>query len=315
MPNSPAEVAQSLIATFPDWDIAGRDTKPRRLVDGYQGYQIVLRRTWKHYESLPQAAFATGPPGPFTWQHEDWTLVLVPLHGSPPPIALKSRLEWPPDDSPYYTLDACLGDGCGFRWFSHGRIPLLHLVHRKFDLQGGDDPIQRLADGLLIDDTGSDTANSSSALIAQYGDRALPYIEQAIAQAEATGVDPWRSITALGGIHSSAATNMLIRLFDSGDDQLSRAAAYALIHTPYRKSAKRVYLAMLRQRMSVQRVAAACVAVRLGRSDSHPAESDGPAGQSARARVLPSCPQGAGGSSSGRGAAKGRRNSRRARMA
>lgn len=256
------EIASAIAAVFPDWTLHQVDAKPQALADGYRGFRIVLRRNWKEYTGPPQQQARAQPAGesagPFEERHEDWEFVLVPVQPAKAPESFKSRIKWQASTSPYHTRDICLGEGHGYMWFTHGTIPLQHGVRKKLELKGGDDPIQLAVDGLLIEDTGSNTANSAPLLLALHGDRALPYIERAIQKAQQAGDDPWKAVVSLNQIQTPRATDMLIRLFESGDDKLRRPAGYALIHKPYRKSAKRAYLAMLRDRVSVERVAEAC---------------------------------------------------------
>jgi hypothetical protein len=197
--------------------------------------------------------------GPFEERHEDWEVVLVPVEPRKAAETLKSRIKWQASTSPYHTRDMCLGEGHGYMWFTHGTIPLQQGVRKRLQLKGGDDPIQLAADGLLVEDTGTHTANSAIRLLAPYGDRALPYIERAIQKAQGAGDDPWKAVVSLSQIQTPRATDMLTRLFESDDDQLRRPAGYALVHKPYRRSAKRAYLAMLRDRVSVEHVVEACV--------------------------------------------------------
>ena len=130
-----------------------------------------------------------------------------------------------------------------------------HAVRRHFRLTGGDDPLQVLVDGLLVEDPGTMTANSVPYLIAPYGDKALPYIEEAIKRAD----DPSKAIACLTPIQTEKSTEGLLRLFHSGQQKLRHPAMYALIHEPFRKGAKDAYFEILQERRYLPRMHRACV--------------------------------------------------------
>jgi len=253
------KIADRIAAAAPGWRVQEVDEKPRELVDGYQGYRISLRRTWREYTGVPQQRADVAPAGPYKEHDEDWEFVLVPTEPSKAPASLKSSIPWQPSNSPQFTRDICLGEADGYVWFTRGTIPLQHSVRTLLQLQGGDDPIQIAADGLLVEDAGTNTANSCIHILAYYSDRAVPYVEATIQEALRIKRDPWHAVMGLRGIQTDAATDVLLRLYNSGDDQLRRPAGYALIHTPYRSSAKMAYLKMLEEHTSVEYVSEACV--------------------------------------------------------
>ncbi len=253
------KIADKIAATAPGWRVQEVDEKPRDLVNGYQGYRINLRRVWREYTGVPQQRAEVSPAGPYKEHDEDWEFMLVPTEPSKAPASLKSSIPWQPSNSPQFTRDICLGEADGYVWFTRGTIPLQHSVRSLLQLQGGDDPIQIAADGLLVEDAGTNTANSCIHILAYYSDRAVPYVEGTIQEALRIKRDPWHAVMGLRGIQTDAATDVLLRLYNSGDDQLRRPAGYALIHKPYRHAAKMAYLKMLEDHTSVESVADVCV--------------------------------------------------------
>ncbi len=254
------KVAEGLAAIEPlkRWKLVSVDEKPTVSVDGYDGFRIVLRRTWKHYTRPPQQRPATKSElGPFELRHEDWEFVCVPVRPKKAPPTLKSRIKWEKSDSPYYTRDICLGEGEGYLWFTHGTLFLQDAVRKQLKLSGGDDRIQLLVDGLSVEDLGSNTSNSCGPMLAQFGDRALPYIERAIERAG--GDDPLRVVRSLGYIRTQKSTALLMKLAESEEQKLRLAAYYALVQVPLRESARPTYLEMLRRHRRVQRVCQACI--------------------------------------------------------
>lgn len=252
------KIADRIAATAPGWRVQEVDEKPRELVEGYQGYRINLRRTWREYTGVPQQRVEVASAGPDKEHDEDWEFMLVPTEPTKAPASLKSSIPWQPSNSPQFTRDICLGEADGYIWFTRGTIPLQHSVRTLLQLQGGDDPIQIAADGLLVEDTGTNTANSSISILAYYSDRAVPYVEATIQEALRTKRDPWRAVMGLSKIQTAAATDALLRLYNSPDEPLRRPAAYALIHKPYRHAAKTAYLKMLEEHTSLESVAEAC---------------------------------------------------------
>lgn len=258
-----SQVAARLGSLIPDWKLQAADEEPGVRVPGDRGFRVVLRRTWKQFlqSSFPQQE-AAPPAGPFEWKHEDWEFVLVPIAGKKrrPPVSLKSEIGWRDSNSPWHTRDICLGEGHGYVWFTHGTIPFQDVVRSRLRLTGGDDPLQLAADGLLVNDEGTFTANSVPYILARFGDKALPYIETAIRKARPDDRDAlWKAVTSLVPFRSGKATTLLLRLFAADNPAISRPASYTLIHEPFRIAAKPAYLKMLRDRQYVDRVSRAIV--------------------------------------------------------
>ncbi len=238
------------------WKLLNVDTRPAALADEYRGYRLFLRRTWKHYTDTPQQA-QVGPIGPFELRHEDWELVLVPVDGGKAPAALKSQIRWQRSNSPYHTREVCLGEGHGYVWFTRATIDRQEYLRRQLKLEGGDERIELIIDGLSVEDTGSNTSNSCRPLLAHFGDGALPYLEKTIART--SGDQRLRVVGSLAYIRTPQATALLKKLANSEDQHLRNSAYYALIHLPIRQSARQTYIAMLGNHRYVHQVCEACV--------------------------------------------------------
>jgi hypothetical protein len=150
-----------------------------------------------------------------------------------------------------------LGKGMGFRWFARTTLYWQEWLREKLKLQGGDDRIALLTEGLFVEDKGSNTANSVMGLLKQHGEKAVPYIEAAIKKH--ADKDPWKAVHALAFIPGDRSDGLLRSLYASENEKLSGAAAYALIHPPYRQAAREAYLDMLRRQTYVYQAAEACV--------------------------------------------------------
>lgn len=250
-------VAERLAEASPGWKLQEFDEQPS--VAEKRGYRIVLRRTWKEFTApVQQVQRPDAEDGPFEWRHEDWEFVLYPLRLKFAKEELQAMIKWQKSNSPYYTRDVWLGHGYGYEWFTRGTLFGQDLVREKLRLEGGDDRIQLAVDGLRVQDQGTMTANTCIYIPASFGDKAIPYVERAIEVGLPVDGN-WRVIGCLAYLQTVRSTDLLIKLFDSRDKEIRRAAQYALIHRPYRPAAKQAYLDMLRRQSSIDSACAACL--------------------------------------------------------
>ena len=250
-------VAEQLAKASPGWKLQEFDEQPS--VAEKRGYRIVLRRTWKEFTApVQQVRPANADAGPFEWRHEDWEFVLYPLRLKFAKEELQAMIKWQKSNSPYYTRDVWLGHGYGYEWFTRGTLFGQDMVREKLKLEGGDDRIQLAIDGLRVEDPGTMTANTCVYIPATFGDKAIPYVERAIKVGLPVDGN-WRVIGCLAHLQTDQSTDLLIKLYDSPDPEIRRAAQYALIHKPYRPAAKQAYLDMLRRQSSIDSACAACL--------------------------------------------------------
>ena len=252
------EKAAQQLAKAPGWQLQSADQSPREVAEGYQGFRVVLHRTWKEYLNLPQQAGAAGlgPEVPFNLRHEDWEFVLIPDPSNNVPEKLKSKIRWRESNSPYYTRDIWLGRGQGFAWFTRGTLFGQEFLREMLKLQDGEDRIQLAMEGLQVKDQNGMTANSCMQTPAKFGDRALPYVENLV-RGGTPGENLYYVIASVAPIQTPAATELLQRLYDWDDVEIRRGAEYALNHKPFRRGAKSAYLDMLSRQSSLE---AACPA-------------------------------------------------------
>jgi len=256
------QLAGQIQAVMPNWKLHKVDKQPTVILNGDRGYHLVLRRSWKHYleASLQQLATAQRE-GPFEMRHTDWEFVLFPLQTRKKPATLMAQINWQRSKSPWHTRNIWMGQGHGYSWFTHSTIFDQEFVRDKLSLSGGDDRIRLAIDGMMIEDegtmTGTMTGTSCLAIPAKFGNRSLPYVRKILEQSKRN--DLWRVVGCLRFIRSQQSTDLLLDLFDSDNDNIQRAAQYALIHKPYRKLAKRAYFDMLRRQSSFEYATEACV--------------------------------------------------------
>ncbi|NQU19976.1 MAG: hypothetical protein HQ567_01740 [Candidatus Nealsonbacteria bacterium] len=253
--------ARAVKAVLADWEVVECDRRPGVDVGSHRGYRMVLRKGRLELLSPPRqqkAAVGIGgrPPGDFITVYTYAEFVLFPAGEELPPEVCE-KIPWQDVTQEHFVKAVDLGTGRGLRWF--GRMPLYwqEFLRDKLKLQGGDDRLALLTEGLFVEDKGGMTANSMMGLLGKHGDRAFPYIEAALAGHADKA--PWKAIHALSYVQGDRSTALLKKLFSSDDERLSRPAAYALINRPFRESAQAEYFEMLRQQLYVQYAAAACV--------------------------------------------------------
>ncbi|MCA9198582.1 MAG: hypothetical protein KDA87_13635 [Planctomycetales bacterium] len=256
------ELAEKILAAVPEsqWTLHACDSQPSVLFEGLEGYRIVLRHAWKEFEETPQQAEVAphADRGPFRWRHRDWQFILFARNEKIDP-AWRDKLPWLEDVSQtnVHVRPVFLGQLSGYAWFSLAAIHDQERLRAKLKMEGGDDRIALLVDGLQIDDAGSGTSNSCKALLGSFGDQTLPYIEEAVRQ---NANDPrlWRIIGSLAYICTDRATELLLELYRSNNQDQKDAAEYALVHKPYRSGAKSAFVDMIRNSDRVDRIRSAC---------------------------------------------------------
>ena len=255
--------AQAVAGALPGWEVVRCDREASVQVGPRRGYRMVLRKAEPGWggPGNPVQGVAAPTPGavrqngsPEFVTHAE--LVLVPV-AADLPERLAKKTPWQKLPQTWHVQPVDMGEGMGFRWFARTTLYWQEWLREKLKLKGGDGRLALLAEGLFIEDKGSNTANSVMRPLKQAGEKAVPYIEAAIKRH--AGDDPWKAIHALGYIQGDRATAVLKSLYASNKERVSQAAAYALIHEPYRKAAREEYFDLLRRQKYVDRAAAACV--------------------------------------------------------
>ncbi|MFT7639822.1 MAG: beta-lactamase regulating signal transducer with metallopeptidase domain, partial [Pirellulaceae bacterium] len=255
------EVALLMGKSIEDWKTFKVGDQPSVAAGDQLGFRVVLRRTWKAYDFIPQQRAPQKEEPKFELKTDDWEFVLVPIQQKKSPANLKSKIDWMKRNCLSHTRDICLGEGYGYVWFTHGTIFDQEMMREALKLDGGDDRIQLVVDGLFVNEEGMRTAEACLKLPAKFGDRAIPYIQRAVeeclAGAHQNGL--WRVVRTLAFIPTERSTKTLLQLFDFGQDELRSTAEAALCLKPYRQEAKRAYLDMLRRNSRVGQAANVCV--------------------------------------------------------
>ena len=247
------------------WEIVQCDETSSVDVKGHKGYRILLRRpyyrqaTSQAVQPLPtQTSTQTGQEyKPIIASYSYVDLVLFPVEDKLPKD-IRKHIPWSKtEQQQYYAKVVDMGEGRGLRWFGRTEIVIQEGIREKLGLNGGDNRLRLLADGLKVKEDGRYTADSVRPLLWAKGDEALPYIEKVIRENHDDAM--WGvQVMALGGNTGEKSTRILQSLYASKNQMLSDAAAYALVVSPYKKFAKREYFDMLRKGKYTHLIANAC---------------------------------------------------------
>ncbi len=216
-------------------------------------YHLLLARDYRESANTMQQFAAVPNEEKFRIRTEQIEIVLYASQPTAAVAELKSQIVWLPPKSRWPTHDICLGDGLGYTWFVRAPIQDCHALKENLRLVGGDDMLATLVRSLISAKNmpPRSDANTAAAILMKYGDRAVTAVEQAVREKKPED-ELWHLIGSLAGIRTDASTKLLIQLYQSEDADIRRAAAYALIHKPYRREAALVYLDLLKNRMSVE---------------------------------------------------------------
>jgi len=265
----PSGAYDAIRQAMPDWEVVRADAEPTVQADGALGYRIALRRG--RPEGGPQQQMERRerprlPGAPGTHMVYSHTEIVLASGNLERPEQVLRKIAWGQYEQEYYVRPTWMGRGLGFTWFCNAQIFWQDCLRTKVGLAGGEDRLEVIAEGLGIEDKGNCTANTSIGLVGRIGAPALPYVKRAIERNMAT--DPSHAVVSLAGIHEDECTQFLIELYQSGDQRVTDAAGYALIHKPYREAAKNVYFDLLRRQKHTRYACEACL--QFGWKDSMP---------------------------------------------
>jgi hypothetical protein len=264
-PQRVTAVAQRLQEIFPKWQLLPVSSTPNVAVLGHQGYSIVLRRSWQESPFEEQQQWpgpaprraANAKPAQRVTKSEHIERILLP-GAVTEPLKVRDAIPWQDLPQVHFVRPVYAGTGQGFAWFCRCDIWNQARLFQELGLKRGEDHLGVFASALTVHDYGSYTGHTSAGLLAEAGDRGLPYIVRVI---EEHSDDPQFAMEALAHNRSEASTQLLLQYFDSDERAVSHQAAYALVHkhNGYRASAKEAYLEMLRRHEYADYAAEACV--------------------------------------------------------
>lgn len=236
------------------------DDSPTVCVGNTNGYRMVL--SWR--VALPgpgsyqQAICSRRTTEKVDIEYEEYFLEII-LFPQASDLAedVAKRIPWVGFESKHHVEAVDMGTGYGFRWFGRMNLWSQDDLRERLGLIGGGNRADLAARGLAIRDKGTCTANSMRSRMGRFGDDGVRAVKDLLDSGDFQ--DPWYIVLGLASIPSKASTDLLVQLYKSQDSHRSRAAAYALIHKPYRKAARATYLDMLRRGLYSRPASEACV--------------------------------------------------------
>ncbi|MEM7476810.1 MAG: hypothetical protein AAF483_17640 [Planctomycetota bacterium] len=269
-PEGLEEIVETLLAKMPgqSWQLTQRagqsDNKTEGIFDDAQdlSMRFILSKGWKKNLDITSQVAQPQIGGLENWKtvQEQMEFVLIPkLEGQEVPHAgWKVRIPWSNIKSTWHQRPVYMGEKWGYAWFCNTTLYDQEFVRKALEIQGGEDRIQLLVDGLAMRDSGGMTSNSCDFILREYGDTIIPYIRRKVEE-HRDSPRLGHIIRSLAGTRSEAATSYLLELYADENPELRSAAEYPLIHKPYRESAKSAYLDMLRRASSIAYAGEACV--------------------------------------------------------
>jgi hypothetical protein len=248
-----AKVVEDALPAWPAWEIIQCDHRPTVSVGRHKGYRLLLRQGHKVYDSAATQVLTVPQPGDnFITEHSYIDLVLIPSDRGLA-ASIKDKIPWKDVEQKELAKPVYMGLGMGFAWFVRTAVHHQEDLRRELDLEGGEDRIQLLVDGIYAET--KDRVASGQVqlpwLLQYFGREAIPYIEAAIKKNPHNYRGHEYAAFTLGHVPSEGSTSILRGLYASQDSRVRRAAAEALLRRPYRKSAKKEYLDMLGQQIPV----------------------------------------------------------------
>jgi hypothetical protein len=247
----------TLLKFNPPWEVVQCDETPSVVVGEANGYRLLLKQSTAISSGQDKQTTnnVRWPEGlatqPAIQEFSYMDLVLFTDQSSLPVNAL-SHIPWLDLKHRYYVKPIDMGNGHGYRWFGRIDIYWQEMLREKMNLSGGDDHLQLLDEGMNVEDKGGNTQNSMPQLFSKYGDKALPYLQAALHNKK---VAISNSFSALAGIATPKATELLNSLYNGNNAQHSYYAAWALATHP-RLESKPEYLDMLRKQNHISEVIA-----------------------------------------------------------
>ncbi|MDQ2986893.1 MAG: hypothetical protein M3R13_09265 [Armatimonadota bacterium] len=216
---TPMQVA---LGAMPGWENAGSEA-----------HRIVMRKNESGF-GAQMAGAASAPEAQIPKEYSQIEVLLLPTDAA----AVKPRFAKHEQQFPISEL--YLGEGDDLAWYGSGPIFYLDELSDKLKLNGGDDRLGLLAEGLLSKD--GRVSSACGIRLAQKGDDALPHISKAIDKADDQSLQA--CLYPIGLIETASAERQLVEFY--AIDRTRPAAAVALIHVS-RPNARECYFDMVRR--------------------------------------------------------------------
>ncbi|MBN1973094.1 MAG: hypothetical protein JW787_05610 [Sedimentisphaerales bacterium] len=240
----------------PKWEVMQCDEKPTLKISGYDGYRLVLRQSHKEYLNLPQQRELSYDNLNYEIKYTYIDQVIIKNENTLSENFIE-KIPWLELEQEYFTKPVYMGKGQGFDWFTNTTLYVQEFLRRGLNLEGGDDRIKLLMDGLYIQDKGYMTANSVPPLLSEFGDKAVDTIERAVQTCNEK--DLVRNILLLNEIQTQKSTELLRRYYYSENNTIKNTATACLTHGPLRKQAKKEYFDMLSKQRGITAIGNACI--------------------------------------------------------
>lgn len=253
------DYAQDVLRVFskwqPTWEIIQCDETPTLKINGYDGYRLVVRQSWKeNLTGVSNLAITNDPNAYYHLNHID--LVLIKNEDALPDNSIE-KIPWLALEQEYFVKPVYMGKGKGFDWFANTTIYSQEYLRKGLNLEGGEDRLNLLMEGLYIEDKGGMTSNSVPLLLPGFGDKAVEAIERVVQTHNDKGSS--RAIRALCEIQSQKSTELIKRYYYSENSSIRNAAVSCLIHKPLRKQAKQEYFDLLAKQGYINLIGNTCI--------------------------------------------------------
>jgi hypothetical protein len=252
------DYAEEVLRVFPEWEVIQFDEKPSLKVNGYDGYRLVLRQSWKDYIRTAQQQIELNPGADdnsrFVTKYNYIDLVLFKNDKTLPGNIIK-KIAWLELKQERFVKSVYIGKGQGFDWFVNTTISLQENLRKGLKLEGGEDRLNLLTEALFIKNDPW-TIDSVTNLLSEFGDKAVKSIERAVQSHK--NKDSESAIFALHTIQSKKSSKLLKKYYYSKNSEISNAAAYSLISKPFKEQAKKEYFDMLSKQKYIREIGKAC---------------------------------------------------------
>ena len=161
---------------------------------------------------------------------------------------IRGQLSWLSEPGELYTRVIYLGQKWQYSIFIRGDIATVSSIRNLIQPTGGDDLNPIYAEALNMLDYDDITRRAAANLIVAGGNDVIPLINQSIGIALSKEIDTSPHFLALKGIGTPEAASAFASALKSGQPDIVKNAAAALVLPPALKGAESLYLAILKDR-------------------------------------------------------------------